>query len=111
MKKNVGSKNNNNLIHNHNLNKKPGIKSSLPSNLASLNPIKINNSSNLSKKQKQISDDNFISLINQLSKIINLYYKSNNPSFSIMKDILVNNNILENDTKNNQKKKNDKFYF
>ena len=108
MKKNVVSKNNNNLIHNHNLNKKSGIKSSLPSNLASLNPIKINNSSNLSKKSKQISDDNFISLINQLSKIINLYYKSNNPSFLIMKDILANNTIPENDNKNNPKKKNDK---
>jgi hypothetical protein len=108
MKKNVVSKNNNNLIHNHNINKKPGIKSSLPSNLASLNPIKINNSSNLSKKSKQISDDNFISLINQLSKIINLYYKSNNPSFLIMKDILANNTIPENDNKNNPKKKNDK---
>ena len=106
MKKNVGSKNNNNLIHPHNSSKKQINKGTMPSNLASLNPIKVSNSSNSSKTSSTIYDDNFISLINQLSKIINALYKSNNFNFTKMKNILVNNNkILEN---NNLKTKNEK---
>ena len=102
MKKNVVTKNNNNSILGNNLNKKQVNKTGITSNLTSLNSKKINNSSNSGKKSNLIYDDNFISLINELSKMINVLYKSNNTSFSTMK------NILDTNDNKNEKQKIDK---
>ena len=106
MKKNVGSKYNNNPIYPSNSSKKKIIKGTMPSNLAPLNSIKINNSSLSIKIPSNNNDENFISIINQLSRMINGLYASNNSNFSQMKNLLVNNsNISEN---NNLKTKNEK---
>ena len=106
MKKNVVVKNNNNSILGNNLNKKQVNKTGITSNLTSLNSKKINNSSNSGKKSNLIYDDNFISLMNELSKMINVLYKSNNTSFSTMKNILDTN-----DNKNEKQKIDKKVVF
>ena len=103
MKKNVGSKNNNNIIHPNNSNKKQMNNSAISSNFTGLNHIKANVTLNSCKNTPTIYNNNFITLINQLSKIINTLYKSNNSNFAEMKNILENNNIT--DINNNSKNK------
>ena len=88
MKKNVGVKNNNNINRPNNSNKKQINRNGIPSNFTSVNHIQINNSSNTFKNVKLIYDDNYISLINELSRMINILNKSNNTNFSKMKNFL-----------------------
>ena len=95
MKKNAVPKNNNNIIRPNNSSRKQVNKASIPSNSTSVNPIKANNANILPTNPNSIYDGNFISLINQLSKSINLLYKSNNLNFSKLKFILENNNISD----------------
>ena len=106
MKKNVGSKNNNNIIHPSNSNKKQINNAAISSNFTGLNHIKANVNLNSCKNPPTIYNNNFITLINQLSKIINTLYKSNNSNFAQMKNILENNNITDNN--NISKNKNEK---
>ena len=92
MKKNVGFRNNNNSKK-----KRLSIKTQSSSDYNPINLIKINNINKPLKISDINYDENFISLINQLSLTIKSFYNSNNSNISLMKNTLENNKMKNKD--------------